>query len=118
MGIETTGVSLPVFFVLSLLAVFCAGMIGHTAAISWGHRYWAIFYAIFLCAAYRFLIYGPNQGALLDWAGFLVSSLLLIVVAQLCFQVAKAQLVLRQYPWRYERAYLIFWRKRIPGQPD
>ena len=107
------GSSIGVFIAMTLLvAGFCAFMTGQAIAVTWRPK-WQIYpYALLLGLANRFLVFAMFDGPLLSWVAYISNSLVLIVIAELAFRYARADKMITQYPWLYERDGPFSWRDR------
>lgn len=112
---DVMGTSFGVF--LGLTVVFaggCAIMTGSALARTWRPFWQCLVYAPLLAMGDRFLIYALFQGELLSLSGYLLETALQIVFATTAFRTAKAALMVRQYPWLYERSGVFSWREIAP----
>jgi hypothetical protein len=85
---------------------------GHAVAITW--RPWAqiVFYTGLLSALLRFLDYALAGGELWSVGGFVLGWLVQLGVASFAYQLTRARLMVRQYPWLYRRKGLLGWEER------
>ena len=85
---------------------------GHAVALTW--RSWGqiLFYTGLLSAALRFLDYALGGGELWSPGGFLLGWAVQLAVATFAYQVTRARLMVRQYPWLYRRKGLLGWEER------
>lgn len=112
-----SGVSLPVFIGITLiLGGGCAWMTGRALALNWRPQWQYIVYALMLAAAARFLTFALFDGALLSIGAYLADAMLLIVIAAIAFRLTRARQMVRQYPWDYERRFLVSYRARHPKE--
>jgi hypothetical protein len=96
-------------FVLIGPASFAAG---HAVAITWRPWNRVIFYTALLSALLRFLDYALAGGELWSLGGFLLGWLVQLAMAGFAFQLTRARLMVRQYPWLYQRKGLLGWEER------
>ncbi len=107
------GTRLPVFLGLTVVlfggAAFLTGQ-----AVARGWRPWRqlVLYALLLGLGDRFLIYALFGGELLSPSGYLIHSLVLLVMAIFSHRITRVHCMVTQYPWLYERAGLLSWRDR------
>jgi hypothetical protein len=96
-------------FVLVGPASFAAG---HAVAVTW--RPWGqiVFYAALLSATLRFLDYALAGGELWSAGGFLLGWVVQLALAAFAYQLTRARLMVRQYPWLYRRKGLLGWEER------
>ncbi len=99
------------FFVLVLMW-FAAAMTGQGLANGWQPVWQAAFYCFLLAFADRFLVFALFDGELLSPGGFVVDTLILIVIGVLAHRLTLARRMVAQYPWIYERAGLFGWREK------
>jgi hypothetical protein len=86
---------------------------GHAVAITWRPWNRIVFYAALLSALLRFLDYALAGGQLWSLGGFLLGWAVQLAVAALAFRMARARLMVRQYPWLYRRKGLLGWEERL-----
>lgn len=114
---DVMGTSFPVFFGLTVLfAGGCAIMTGSALARTWRPSWQCLVYAPLLGMGNRFLVYALFQGELLCLPGYILDSALLTVFALTAFRTARAALMVRQYPWLYERSGVFSWRQIAPDE--
>jgi hypothetical protein len=107
------GTTPTVTIVLTLIFMGgCAVMTGRGLAGTWRPLWQVAPYALLLGAADRFLIYALFDGQLLSVTGFILDTLILLAIAALSHQGTKARRMVSQYPWLYESAWGVGWRKR------
>ena len=107
------GASLPVFIGVTLILMgFAAFMTGQALASTWRPMRQAVFYAFLLGLPDRFLTWGLFQGELLSLPGYLIDSLILMVIALAAYRMTQARRMASQYPWIYERTGLFSWREK------
>ena len=85
---------------------------GHAVAITW--RPWGqiLFYTGLLSATLRFLDYALGGGELWSPGGFLLGWAVQLGVGSFAYQLTRARLMVRQYPWLYRRKGLLGWEER------
>jgi hypothetical protein len=110
------GTSIWVFLGMTVvLAGGAAWMTGQAIAGTW-RPYWQIPpYTLLLALSDRFLIFALFGGELLSLSGFLIDWAALLGLATLAFRLTRVHVMLRQYPWLYERDGLFGWRERAGG---
>lgn len=102
--------SLPVFIVLTSAFGLCAWLSGQAMANGW-HSIWiALFYAGLIALAHRFLLFALRDASLLEPLGFLLSLIIFCAIAWFAYRKRRADRMVSQYPWLYQRAGLIGWR--------
>lgn len=106
------GSTIPVFVGVTVVLFGGAGwMAGRALATSWQPLGYVVPYGILMGFAARFLTYALFQGALLSWSGYVISTVVLIVVMAVAHRFYYTRQVVRQYPWMYERRWLFSWRE-------
>jgi hypothetical protein len=107
------GASPAAFFGLTLLLFGGAAFAtGRALARHWRPLWQVIPYGLLLAAGDRFLLYALFDGEFLSASGYALSAVLLLLFCLLAYRVTQARLMLRQYPWLYESAGPLSWRKR------
>lgn len=99
------GLTLP-FFGAAALAT------GRALARSWRPLWQTLPYAALLAAADRFLLYGLFGGELLSASGYAAAAAILLLMTLLGYRATQARLMVRQYPWLYDKAGPLGWRER------
>lgn len=105
------GTSVWVF--LGITVVFmggCAFMSGQALASTWRPLWHAYPYALLLGLGDRFLVFALFQGELFLASGYLIDTLLLVLITVLAYRVTRARQMVSQYPWLYERNGPFGWR--------
>ena len=111
--LELFGASLSVS--IAVTGVFmggCAFMTGRSLALAWRPWWQAVPYIALLAVADRFLIYALFGGRLSSLTGLVLDWLFLLAVATLAYLAARAHLMVRQYPWLFERLGPFAWRRK------
>lgn len=90
----------------------CALMTGRALALNWRPQWQLVVYCLLLGLADRFLVYALFQGQLLLVSGFVCDTLVLMAIAFLTFHITRSRQMVRQYPWAYERVWLLGWRAK------
>ena len=102
----------PWTFSLLVAMWFTAVMIGQGLANGW-QPYWQVAaYCFLLGFADRFLVFALFDGELLSLGGFVVDTLILIVLGVIAHRLTMVRRMVTQYPWIYERAGLFGWRDK------
>ncbi|MEN3975416.1 DUF6867 family protein [Emcibacter sp. SYSU 3D8] len=100
---------------LAVTGIFMAGcaiMAGRSLAALWRPWWHVAPYAALLAIADRYLIYALFGGELLSAIGYLLDAVFLLIIALLGYLEARAGLMVRQYPWLFERLGPFAWRRR------
>lgn len=112
-GLGLFGTTPTVTLILTIVFMGgCALMTGRGLANTWRPLWQVAPYALLLGVADRFLIYALFDGELLSVTGFILDTLILLAIAVISHQVTKARKMVSQYPWLYESAFWLGWRKR------
>ncbi len=107
------GASPASFFGLTVLLFGAAGMAtGRALARNWRPFWQTIPYAALLGIGDRFLLYALFDGELLSASGYLAGTAILLILCVLAYRLTQARLMVRQYPWLYEAAGPLSWRRR------
>lgn len=107
------GTSWPVFIgVTVFLMGFAAYMTGQSLANTWKPLWLLFLYTALLGLADRFLTFALFDGELLSLSGYLIDTGVLVIMAYFAFRLNKANKMVSQYPWLYERMGLFGWRKK------
>ncbi len=110
---ETSDKGLWIFLLVTvLMGGSAAHATGSAIAGTWRPA-WQIFGAALLITfAVRFFHYALFYEALLSWRNFIIDY---IVVATACawgYRMTRVRQMVEQYPWAYERAGLLWWRRK------
>ncbi|HET6322840.1 MAG TPA: hypothetical protein VFF87_12370 [Hyphomicrobium sp.] len=110
---ETGDKGLWIFLLVTvLIGGSAAHATGSAIAATWRPA-WQIFGAALLITfAVRFFHYALFYEPLLSWRNFIIDY---IVVATACawgYRMTRVRQMVEQYPWAYERAGLLWWRRK------
>jgi hypothetical protein len=107
------GTSWDVFVgVTVVLAGGIAFMMGQAIARSWLQAWQVVAYSLLLAVATRFFVYALFDGRMLLLSGYLIDAVVLMALALLAFRLTRVQMMVKQYPWLYERAGPLAYRER------
>jgi hypothetical protein len=107
------GASPTSFLGLTLLLFGAAALAsGRALARNWRPAWQIVPYALLLGIGDRFLLYALFDGELLSASGYVTAALLLLLLCLTAYRLTRVQLMIRQYPWLYERAGPLSWRER------
>ena len=95
-----------------LLFGTAAGLTGNALARNWRPAWQTVPYALLLGAGDRFLLYALFGGRLLSSSGYALGVVILLLLTLLAYRATKARRMVAQYPWLYERAGWLGWRRR------
>jgi hypothetical protein len=99
------GLTLPLFGGAALAT-------GRALARHWRPAWQTLPYAALLGAGDRFLVYALFDGELLSVSGYVLGALILLALAFLAYRLILVRGMVRQYPWLYETAGPLSWRRR------
>ncbi len=102
----------PWVFSVLVAMWFAAAMTGQGLANTWQPIWQAACYCFLLAFADRFLVFALFDGELLSLGGFVVDTLILIVLGVIAHRLTMVRRMVTQYPWIYERAGLFGWRDK------
>jgi hypothetical protein len=85
---------------------------GRALARNWRPLWQVLLYSALLAVSDRFLLYALFGGKLLSASGYAAALAMLLLFAALAYRASEARLMVRQYPWLYERAGPLSWRER------
>ena len=98
--------------VTGIVMGFGALMTGRAIANTWRPAWQVVAYCLLLGMVDRFLIFALFKGPLLSPAAYLVDSFWLVAVGLFVHGIVRADRMVRQYPWLYERKGLFGWRDK------
>jgi hypothetical protein len=105
-----TGAPLSVFIGLTVVLMGGAGwMTGQTLARGWKSPWLILPYGLLLGLVDRFLTWGLFQGDLLSSSGYLIDSIVILLISVLAYRLTLARKMVAQYPWLYDRTGLLTW---------
>jgi hypothetical protein len=99
------------FLILTVLAAAAAAATGRAMAKGWGARWRIVPAMIALAAATQFLHFALFQEELLSLHYYLVTLVVLLVVAWLGYASMRARQMATQYSWAFTRSG-VTWRAR------
>ena len=100
---------------LALYVVLTGGaafMAGQGLALEWRSRWLAGLACLPIAGAGRFLDFALFNGELWSLLGYGVVLLVCMAMALLAHRMTEVGLMVRQYPWLYERSGLLRWRSK------
>ena len=101
------------FLVLTVLLFGgAAAATGRALARHWRPAWQTLPYVALLGAGDRFLLYALFDGELLSMSGYAIGALILLALAFLAYRLTLVRGMVRQYPWLYEAAGPLSWRRR------
>lgn len=110
---DIVGVSWPVFIGLTVVLFGGAAWLsGQAVASGWKPMSYVVGYTLLLGVGNRFLVFALFEGPLLSIQGYLVDTAVLVAFGLLGYRATRAGMMVKQYPWLYERSGLLGWRER------
>lgn len=110
---DILGSDLGVFIGLTIVLFGgCAFMMGQALANNWRPTWQPAPYCVLLALVNRFLAWSLFGSDPLTIAGFLADLLVILALAYCGFLLTRANKMVSQYPWLYERASPFTWRAR------
>jgi hypothetical protein len=111
------GSSIPVFIGMTVVLFGgAAWMTGRALAVSWKPLWMALPYGALLGLGARFLTFALFEGEFLSLSGYLSSTAVLVLVTLLAYRLYHVRQMVQQYPWMYERRWLVAWREKEQGE--
>lgn len=113
--VDLLGSSLGVFVGLNVILFGIASwMTGRALAQAWKSLWPTLPYSLLLGLGSRFLTYALFEGSFLSARGYVISTGVLWLIMFVAYLLNRAGLMIRQYPWMYERRWLFTWRTKTP----
>jgi hypothetical protein len=113
---ELLGTSWTVFIGMTVCVMgFASFITGQGLANTWRSVWQIVPYAMLLGGADRFLIWGLFQGELFLLSGYLIDTLVLMLIAWIAYRLTQARKMVAQYPWIYQRTSPFSWREKGPS---
>ena len=110
---DILGNEIAVFLgVIVFLADGCGFLAGQTIAGTWRPYFQVVFYSLLLAGSGRFLDYALFDGRLFALVPLLAAYCVVLALASLGYRLTLADLMVRQYPWLYERIDAFRWREK------
>ncbi|MCA8929175.1 MAG: hypothetical protein KDC18_14000 [Alphaproteobacteria bacterium] len=107
------GTSVPVYIgLVVVLAGGAAFMTGQAIARTWRPLWQVVAYGLLLAIASRFFVYALFDGTMLSATGYLADAVILCGIGLLAFRLNRVAMMVKQYPWLYERAGPFAYRDR------
>jgi len=110
---EILGSELGVFIGLTIVLFGgCAFMMGQALANNWRPAWQAAPYSVLLALVNRFLAWSLFGSDPLSPAGFVADLVVVLALSYGGFYLTRANKMVTQYPWLYERATPFTWRPK------
>ncbi|HET9533799.1 MAG: DUF6867 family protein [Mesorhizobium sp.] len=100
------------FLVTCLLGGWAAWMTGKACAQTWRPYPNLIIYLLLLGVAVRFIHHALFNGTMFSLHYYIVDTIVLIIIGTLSYRYTRANQMVTQYHWLYERASLLTWKPR------
>ncbi|MET0599418.1 MAG: DUF6867 family protein [Mesorhizobium sp.] len=100
------------FFVTCLLGGWAAWMTGRACAQTWRTYGQLIAYMILLGVAVRFIHHALFNGTMFTLHYYVVDTIVLIIVGTIGYRYTRANQMVTQYNWLYERSSLLSWKPK------
>jgi len=91
---------------------FASFMTGQGLANTWRPMWQTVLYSALLGFADRFLTWSLFQGELFHLSGYLIDTLVLLVICSVAYRLTLTHKMVTQYPWIYQRSGPFTWRRR------
>lgn len=110
---EILGSSVAVYIGLTVcLFGLAAFLMGQALANTWHSVGPCLLYAALLAVGDRFLVFALFGGELFSISGYLTHGATLVVITVFAYRLTRAQKMVTQYPWLYEKSGLLSWREK------
>ena len=106
------GILVENYFILLVIMGWIAHMIGQSLASQWYSWQKIIPSCLLLSCSNNFLIYALFEGELLSLSAFLMTSVILIIVACVSYRICYVKKMTTQYWWLYEKNHLFNFAKK------
>jgi small-conductance mechanosensitive channel len=103
---------LQFFFVTCLLGGWAAWMTGRSCAQTWRPYVALILYLLLLGIAVRFIHHALFEGTMFTLQYYVVDTIILLIIGTLGYRYTRANQMVTQYSWLYERASLVSWKPK------
>jgi small-conductance mechanosensitive channel len=100
------------FLVTCLLGGGAAWMTGKSCAQTWRPYPGLILYLLLLGIAVRFIHHALFAGTMFSLHYYIVDTIVLLIIGSLGYRYTRANQMVTQYHWLYERASLLSWKPR------
>ncbi|MCV3238913.1 DUF6867 family protein [Mesorhizobium sp. ZC-5] len=103
---------LQFFFVTCLLGGWAAWMTGRACAQTWRPYAGLVVYLLLLGIAVRFIHHALFDGTMFTLQYYVVDTIILLIIGTLGYRYTRANQMVTQYSWLYERASLLTWKPK------
>ena len=109
---------LNVLLVTGIIGGGAAWLTGRAIAQTWRPIGHVVVYTLLLGCAVRFVHFALFEATLLSFPSYAADTIYLLALGLLSWRIARANQMVRQYNWLYERTGPMSWRERAPRQSD
>jgi hypothetical protein len=99
-------------FVTCLLGGWAAWMTGRACAQTWREYSALVLYLILLGVGVRFIHHALFWGTMFSLHYYIVDTIVLLIFGTLGYRYTRANQMVTQYHWLYERSSLLSWKSR------
>ena len=100
------------FFVTCLLGGGAAWMTGRACAQTWRPMSSLVVFLLLLGIAVRFIHHALFEGTMFTLQYYVVDTIILLIIGTLGYRYTRANQMVTQYSWLYERASLLSWKPK------
>lgn len=100
------------FFVTCVLGGWAAWMTGRACAQTWRPYVGLVIYLLALGIAVRFIHHALFEGTMFSARYYVVDTIVLLIIGSLGFRYTRANQMVSQYHWLYERTSLLGWKPK------
>ena len=116
---QLVGSSLPVFIGITVVLFGgAAWMAGRAIALSWKSRWLVLPYGLLLGVGARFITFSLFEGRLLSISGYVISTLVVVLLMLMAHRVYQVRQMVRQYPWMVEPSWWFAWREKTSSSDE
>jgi hypothetical protein len=105
------------FFSFALVTLVMGGvtawMTGRACAMTWRPVPILVFYLLLLGIGVRFIHFSVFHGTLLSPYYYVVDTIILLIIGLIGYRFTRANQMVRQYYWIYEKAGLVGWKPKL-----
>ena len=116
--VEILGTTWPALIGVTILVAamaFASFITGQGLANTWRPMWQIVPYSLLLGGADRFLSWSLFEGELFLLSGYVIDTLVLLLISLLAYRLTQARKMVVQYPWIYERTSPFSWREKGPS---
>jgi hypothetical protein len=113
---DALATALRIVFITGLIGGGAAWLSGRAIAQTWRPIWHVAGYMLLIGLAVRFVHFALFEADLVSPLSYALDTLYLEVVGCLGWQITRANQMVTQYPWLYERVTRLTWRERTPAQ--